>query len=51
MMTTSADYVDLVTPLLNRNVQAELKDNISQSALDVATEAKNKALISALTTM
>lgn len=50
MMATNTDYVDVVTQLLKRGAQAELKENSEKSVLDLATKAQNKELISTLTT-
>ena len=50
MMATSAGYVDVVTQLLNHGAQPELKDNSGKSAFDLASEAKNEALILVLKT-
>ena len=45
MMATSAGYVDVVTQLLDHGAQRELKDNNGKSAIDFASERKNKELI------
>ena len=47
---TNGGYVDVVTQLLNHGAQRELKNNSGKSAIDIASEGKNKELILVLTT-